>query len=436
MEDSHKVWLIAGISVVILIIAGLVFVPMMQGNFAGEAVFVGDGSDIAIGSKYQTFYEINDIVLNPGVVAGTYILQLTAPVNNIVTVTLEDELGNVLGEDTYSKTFSASVVNPLILELTYFNIYITRPGTNSIMASMVHTWLDGKTIIIEESCDLVENGVASGPDCEIACNEGYELIAGDCVLIPVVLTCTNEYCDTCNVFDGTNYESLGADFHPQSTGDFSVSVWIKTDQETTQGTWGPHIIGDHQHTALGGWALSLGYTGSEGKINFKGSRIISDPDLWYLWDTTTDLTYNEDGWHHVVAMRDADDLTTGIKIYVDGYVVKTGTQSSGDVSNDYDLTLGADNGGDENHYEGLIYNPQIFDTLLTQEQIDILYNSGSGESVCALAGDFNQDGVVDANDFLSEAHKAAYHDLIMDKLSVSLETLNAFLWEVHNEYIN
>jgi hypothetical protein len=37
MVDSHKVWLIAGISIAILLIAGLVFVPMIQGNFAGQA---------------------------------------------------------------------------------------------------------------------------------------------------------------------------------------------------------------------------------------------------------------------------------------------------------------------------------------------------------------------------------------------------------------
>jgi hypothetical protein len=37
MVDSHKVWLIAGISIAILIIAGLVFVPQMQDNFAGQA---------------------------------------------------------------------------------------------------------------------------------------------------------------------------------------------------------------------------------------------------------------------------------------------------------------------------------------------------------------------------------------------------------------
>jgi hypothetical protein len=38
MVDSHKVWLIASISIAILVIAGLVFVPMMQGNFAGQAI--------------------------------------------------------------------------------------------------------------------------------------------------------------------------------------------------------------------------------------------------------------------------------------------------------------------------------------------------------------------------------------------------------------
>ncbi len=70
MVDSHKVWLIASISIAILIIAGLVFVPMMQGNFAGEGyrvVSLPFGSDCMDSSYCASGVCYNNICSGAGI---------------------------------------------------------------------------------------------------------------------------------------------------------------------------------------------------------------------------------------------------------------------------------------------------------------------------------------------------------------------------------
>lgn len=104
------------------------------------------------------------------------------------------------------------------------------------------------------------------------------------------------------------------------TSTFSIEFWIKATTTVNQ-----PIVNKTSWATGAGWASTL----SAGRIGFwaytTGAAVV--------FDITTTLTYNDGAWHHVVCSWDGTTGANGVKIYVDGVVVKQATAASGTPGN-------------------------------------------------------------------------------------------------------
>jgi len=174
-------------------------------------------------------------------------------------------------------------------------------------------------------------------------------------------------------FDGSaGYIQLDSGSDVSINGDdFSVTLWFNTTQTTSVPAHGPRMIGKHEYGQYGAWTLGLGQTGAIGKIESRASTTIGGNA--YLWTATTTGTYNDGKWHQVVLTRDATDSATGIKIYIDGELETTQSQTLGDLTNPYKVTLGADNGGNEVRYEGMLDEVRVYNRTLNPVEVRDLF---------------------------------------------------------------
>ena len=155
--------------------------------------------------------------------------------------------------------------------------------------------------------------------------------------------------------------------------DFSVAFWIKF--ESTAATMG--IIGKG---LVGGWGIANLYVDPsfrirthifDGTHDAYGTFIVSDTTSWHhvvlafhggsthahIYVSSDGGTFGDEGKH------DDDDGTPLVITNVD-YV----------VANAVDLELGTYSGG--NYFDGLLYQPIVFDDLLTEEEAQSIYENG------------------------------------------------------------
>lgn len=109
---------------------------------------------------------------------------------------------------------------------------------------------------------------------------------------------------------------VDTDFNPGATG-FTISVWFKHSATMT----GTDVLLDKTYTTTpgvaGGWRI---YMNSTGTISFG----LDDDTTWNPDDIATSTqTYNDNQWHHLVAVR--QNATTGIFLYIDGKLVGSDT---------------------------------------------------------------------------------------------------------------
>lgn len=126
--------------------------------------------------------------------------------------------------------------------------------------------------------------------------------------------------NTAATFDGVNdYVTMGDVNAYEFQSAFAVEFWAK--YTATQPL--AAIVGKMSAAINSGWAV-FEYSG-QGYIQFYG--VTGAGSL--LWDFHTDLAYNDGAWHHVVCAWDGTTNANGLKIYVDGVVVKTATALTG-----------------------------------------------------------------------------------------------------------
>jgi hypothetical protein len=168
--DKHKLWLFFAFIVVVVALAVLLFYS--GGKTAGKAVGTGTTSQIQEGMTFSSFYEIYKIEVNhSSAIAGTYTLSFSVPTNSIVTVSLKNATGSTIGTATYNKTESVSRTNPLILQLNYLDLYISRPHDEyTIVLSALDHYLNGTTITL-----------VGAPDCDPTCASYQTCTPGGCV---------------------------------------------------------------------------------------------------------------------------------------------------------------------------------------------------------------------------------------------------------------
>ncbi|UCE98880.1 MAG: LamG domain-containing protein [Planctomycetota bacterium] len=185
-------------------------------------------------------------------------------------------------------------------------------------------------------------------------------------------------------FDGTNDYIIVGDPPDESldfeTGNFSISLWFKTTDSA----------GELVDKSGGGGGRSIGYSLFIGAVEVGAGEDRADPgalclrirDGFNLDMIETTNTYDDGTWHHLVAIR-AGSGSANLDIYVDGENVPTTSrfdQGAGDISNHYNLSIGAKfDAGDSNRWEdfldGIIDDVRIYNRALSAGEVRELYLS-------------------------------------------------------------
>jgi hypothetical protein len=166
------------------------------------------------------------------------------------------------------------------------------------------------------------------------------------------------------LFDGTDdYIELANELSVlRGTG--SLSVWIKTTQTGDDTMWrAPGITGIEE--AGGGDDVFWGWIDASGHIG-----------MTYANESATKSTtaINDNEWHHAVFTRDS--ATGEVVVYIDGVEEARETRASGTVSTNRTFTsIGRieDTGGTPEYFKGSMDEVEIFDTVLTPDEVKALY---------------------------------------------------------------
>lgn len=172
-------------------------------------------------------------------------------------------------------------------------------------------------------------------------------------------------------FDG-NEDYIAVPTFPNLTGDFTMSVWINA----TDASGDERLFADDENNS-GGFALSIGDAG-DGRVRFF-SRDVNPVSL----DSGQVITPGI--WQHIVAIHDTN--TQQRRIYVDGQLV---TEDAGSYSGTWGFDPGlAAIGGEVDgnsestanwRFDGTLDDFRIYSRVLDSDEINALYNEGSGGS--------------------------------------------------------
>jgi Concanavalin A-like lectin/glucanases superfamily len=183
-------------------------------------------------------------------------------------------------------------------------------------------------------------------------------------------------------FDGYGFLTPSTNLLSTIAGTFSLSLWVKTtDDSGYQGdvAWdGAGIVSaDSPNSLVNGDIIPVALTGGQVAFN-TGSPEYGD-------DTLNSSTLVNDGqWHHIVVMR--NQLTGEKDIYIDGELDNSDFDTTDLLTDPQLLTIGckadasdsdpnspSDTGS--NGYTGLIDDIQIYNRILTADEVAFLYNN-------------------------------------------------------------
>jgi hypothetical protein len=149
-----------------------------------------------------------------------------------------------------------------------------------------------------------------------------------------------------------------------TSGDFSISVWIKTTTTLPESI----VAGKHLSGVGAGYLICINTSAGYGEINkayFYHSTLPGNVPI-----TTT--TVNDGEWHHIVAVYSSGGTAT---IYVDGSPAEDSGASSPIGSTSAAFVVGGITYGATPvaSYTGLVDDLQLYDHALSDEEIDFLF---------------------------------------------------------------
>jgi hypothetical protein len=161
------------------------------------------------------------------------------------------------------------------------------------------------------------------------------------------------------VFDGVddyvNFGSTGLDF---GTGNFNVSCWIKTSNQSSSGYMG--VVSKYDTGTSTGLWIQLTPTNRYVGFGWDGST--------YLISTTS---VNNGAWRHVSCQRTG---ATTAEIYVDGVLVSSGAGANSNSNTTVQLDIGRINISGR-YFDGTVANTQIYNRALTASEIQQNYQA-------------------------------------------------------------
>ena len=209
-------------------------------------------------------------------------------------------------------------------------------------------------------------------------------------------------------FDGVN-DHVRVPDHAElnvGTGNFTLDAWVRT------GSSGLIVLVDKRSGPTPqGYSLflvngRLGFQMANG-VGSSGCAATPTPGRACVNYVAPPTSPNvADGqWHHVAAVVDRANATSGVRLYVDGVQVFAGSPLTGNLDNTSDLYLGmrtpAQNGG--GFLPGDLDEVELIRRALTQQEIQAIFNAGSaGKCKCVqppsgMVAWYRMDG--NANDF-------------------------------------
>lgn len=171
------------------------------------------------------------------------------------------------------------------------------------------------------------------------------------------------------VFNGTS-ALLACGTTSIPTGDFSVSLWFKLADQTTNGML--FSICDNNATSLNNRIEVRANDTGAGQMSLTG---------WFSptnYALTNGVNYNDSTFHHLVAMRSGANWS----MYIDGALVAGPTSKSSTALIVNWMTVGALRYGStpsiNSYYKGDLDEVGIWSRVLSGAEVTELYNSGSG----------------------------------------------------------
>lgn len=178
-------------------------------------------------------------------------------------------------------------------------------------------------------------------------------------------------------FDGSNdYVSCGANSDLNwGAGDGTVTAWIKTSTDYNS-SYGVILIKGAGGVSQKRYVLHI--DGDDGSPNNR-ARFDIDDDGGSLKSVAGSTAINDGKWHHLVGVRDGDNL----RLYIDGVEdanSPTDITGYGDIDDTEACTIGANNNsgsqGDNQFFNGQIDEVKVFKYALTADQVKAEYNRG------------------------------------------------------------
>ena len=174
-------------------------------------------------------------------------------------------------------------------------------------------------------------------------------------------------------FDGVD-DRVVVPYHPElnvGTGDFSVDAWVRT----TASGGDAKVIFDKRsgNSGSGPWTGYVLFLDGSGNLCFQ----MADGSSFTNYCSSSPL--NDGNWHHVAAVVDRTDTTTGLRLYVDGTQVSSFAPMTGDLDNTSDAFLGSrttDSGGG-GYFPGVIDEVELFKRALSAAEVLSIYQSDS-----------------------------------------------------------
>jgi len=178
-------------------------------------------------------------------------------------------------------------------------------------------------------------------------------------------------------FDGFSHVTLAneTNFDFERTDPFSIHFRFRNTSSSDQMLVGKRNGVTSSNT---GWSV---HTNSSGNIRFE----IADGTNEFF--AASSSGYNDGKWHTVVAAFDGSSNQSGMRIYIDGVLDGTGTDSAMSISilNNLAVSIGSRNDGTTVNYIGDLDEVRIYDVNLTLDsvkELDVLANN-------IFAGAFN-----------------------------------------------
>lgn len=146
------------------------------------------------------------------------------------------------------------------------------------------------------------------------------------------------------------------------TGDFSISLWARTDGYVSKGSRWNCLVSKGLIT--------------KGTNPFYGMYIEEDSNKVYFavgndgYYGRSNLALNDGSFHHIVGLRDSGV----VYLYVDGVLQSTSNGSAVNITNGVDFIIGADTLGSQRYFGGVIDQVKVFNKALSASEVRYLYN--------------------------------------------------------------